>query len=358
MFKAEQQTQLFNKLDTSRGGVLPSTRYQGSKYKIVNWIEYHIKDLEFDSVLDAFSGTGSVSHMFKRNGKQVFLNDVLRSNYYIGLALIENSKTILTKKEIDFILKKNSKVEYTTFIFDTFKDIYFKDEENKWLDMVIANIREMKDRYKQALAYYALFQACVIKRPYNLFHRKNLYMRTAKVERSFGNKKTWDTSFETHFKRFVSEGNKAVFDNSRGNKAFCADVFDLDVKADLVYIDTPYISSKGSFVNYFDFYHFLEGITLYDEWSNLIDKKSKHKKIVNEKDEWCNKKEIYKAFERLLDKFKDSILVVSYRDDGIPTISELVEILKKHKKRVKVETFDYKYVLSSSLSKEVLIIAV
>lgn len=353
----QQQSQLFSDLPASKAGVLPSTRYQGSKYKILKWIDYYTKDLKFDSVLDAFGGTGCVGYMFKKNGKQVFYNDSLKFNHYVGLAIIENSKTTLTNEDIDFILKKHSKIKYPTFIYDTFHEIYFTDEENKWLDVVITNIEQIKDKNKKALAFYALFQACIIKRPYNLFHRKNLYIRTAEVERSFGNKKTWDTPFEDHFRKFVEEGNNAVFNNGKENKAFHSDIFDLDIKTDLVYIDTPYISIKGIGVNYFDFYHFLEGIVFYDEWPNLIDEKSKHKKIKNGKNEWCNKGEIHQAFEKLFKKFKDSILVVSYRDDGTPTINELVELLKKHKKTIEVKKLDYKYVLSNGNSKEVLIIA-
>jgi len=353
----QQQSQLFCNLPVNKVGILPSTRYQGSKYKILSWIDYYTKDLKFDSVLDAFGGTGCVGYMFKKNSKQIFYNDSLKFNYYIGRAIIENSQITLNDNDVDFIVTKHPKVKYSTLIYDTFHDIYFTDEENKWLDIIITNIGQINDRYKQALAYYALFQACIIKRPYNLFHRKNLYIRTADVERSFGNKKTWDTPFEDHFRKFVTEGNNAVFDNGRKNKAFCSDIFDLNVKVDLVYIDTPYISAKGVGVNYFDFYHFLEGIVLYDKWPNLIDKKSKHKKIKNGKNEWCNKGEIHQAFEKLFNKFKDSILVISYRDDGTPAIDELVEMLKKHKKSIEVKKLDYKYVLSSGSSKEVLIIA-
>ncbi|HAX61566.1 MAG TPA: DNA methyltransferase [Elusimicrobia bacterium] len=339
-------------------GVLPSTRYQGSKYKILDWINYHTKDLVFDSVLDAFGGTGCVSYMYKKNGKRVIYNDSLKFNYYIGLALIENSKTILDDNDTDFILKKHSNINYPTFIYDTFHDIYYTDGENKWLDVVITNIKNIKNKYKQSLAYYALFQSCIIKRPYNLFHRKNLYIRTAEIERSFGNKKTWDTPFEEHFLKFAQEANDAVFDNGEKNTASHSDVFDLEIpKVDLVYIDTPYISAQGSGVDYFDFYHFLEGIVSYDQWRNLIDEKSKHKKIKNGKNEWCNKGEIHRAFEKLFDKFKNSILVVSYRDAGTPAISELVGMLKVQKKDISVKKLDYKYVLSNGNSKEVLIIA-
>lgn len=354
----QRQAQLFEDESTRKIGVLPSTRYQGSKSKILDWIDYHTKDLDFDSVFDLFGGTGSVGYMYKKKGKQVFYNDSLRFNHYIGLAIIENSGDTLDDKDIDFILKKHPDIQYPSFIYDTFHDIYFTDQENKWLDVVTTNIRRIKNKYKQALAYYALFQSCIIKRPYNLFHRKNLYIRAAQVKRSFGNKKTWDTPFDHHFVKFAEEANNAVFDNQKNNKASHSDVFDLDVpKVDLVYIDTPYVSAKGAGVNYFDFYHFLEGIVLYDQWEILIDKNSKHKRIKNGKNEWCDKGEIHGAFERLFDKFKDSIMVVSYRDDGAPTVFELVDMLKKHKKSVEVKKLDYKYVLSNGRSKEVLITA-
>lgn len=358
MLKAKQQSQLFIDLATDRTSVFPSTRYQGSKHKILEWIDYCTKDLTFDSVLDAFGGTGCVGYLYKKRGKQVFYNDTLKFNHFVGLALIENKDTTLNDADLSFILKKNPQVKYPSFIYDTFHDIYFTDEENKWLDMVIANIRRIDDRYKQALAYYALFQSCIIKRPYNLFHRKNLYIRTAEVERSFGNKKTWDAPFENHFLKFTKEANCAIFDNGKENKAYHSDIFDLNIsRIDFVYIDTPYISARGVGVNYFDFYHFLEGIVFYDEWPKLIDEDSKHKKIKNGQNEWCKKGAIHQAFERLFNKFRNSIMVVSYRDDGTPTISELVNMLKRHKRFVEVKKLDYKYVLSDGNSKEVLIIA-
>ncbi|OQA90668.1 MAG: Modification methylase FokI [Elusimicrobia bacterium ADurb.Bin231] len=353
-----QQSLLFQELPSNNFGLSPSTRYQGSKHKILQWIDYCTQSLDFDSVLDAFGGTGCVGYMYKKNGKQVFYNDLLKFNYYVGLALIENKSTTLSDDDLEFLLKKHSNIKYPSFIFDTFHDIYFTDEENKWLDVVITNIRNISDKYKQALAYYSLFQASIIKRPYNLFHRKNLYLRTAEVERSFGNKKTWDTPFEEHFLKFVSEANNAVFDNGKDNKALNSDIFSINNHlSDLVYIDTPYISAKGDCVNYFDFYHFLEGVVFYDQWVNLIDANSKNKKIKNGKNEWCDKKKIHQAFERLFDKFKKSILVVSYREDGTPTIAELVDMLAKRKKSVDVKKLDYKYVLSNGNSKEVLIIA-
>lgn len=180
MLQHNYQYSLFDDFQIQKNTVFPSTRYQGSKYKLVDWIEMNTSNLQFDTVLDAFGGTGCVGYMFKKNGKRVFYNDILKFNSYIATALIKNSTETLEQKDINFILTKHSSIKYPTFIQDTFNDIYFTQEENKWLDITITNIFNIQNEYKQALALYALFQACIIKRPYNLFHRKNLYIRMSK----------------------------------------------------------------------------------------------------------------------------------------------------------------------------------
>jgi len=337
--------------------IFPSTRFQGSKLKIVDWIWDAIKSLDFDTALDAFGGTGCVGHMLKARGKQVTYNDILKFNWYIGTALIENSATTLTDEDVEFILKKDEKVKYLTFVQDTFKDVYFTDQENQWVDVVAANIEQLDSLYKRALAYFALFQACIAKRPFNLFHRKNLYLRFSDVKRSFGNKATWDTPFEVHFGQFVAEVNQAVFSNGRQNKALNLDVFDIQGEYDLVYIDTPYISRKGVGVDYLGFYHFLEGLVNYSKWPEMVDYKTKHKRLKQNPSVWTDKNRILSAFDRLFSKFRESILVVSYRADGIPLIDELVRLLKKYKKTVEeTKRKNYKYVLSINNSEEVLLV--
>ena len=335
----------------------PSTRFQGSKLKISDWIWNAIRDLEFDSALDAFGGTGSVAYMLKTKGKQATYNDIMKFNWYIGIALIQNDDVTLSEEDVKFLLHKHKKREYPTFIYDTFKDVYFTDKENLWIDRVVTNISLFDDFYKKAIAYFALFQACIIKRPYNLFHRKNLYIRSSNVKRNFGNKATWDTAFEIHFRQFVHEANRAVFSNSRDNKALNLDVFDINEDFDLVYIDTPYISRRGIGVDYFGFYHFLEGLVNYSHWPNMIDYRTKHKRLKAKASVWTDKNRIHSAFDRLFEKFKDSILVISYRADGIPSVDELVKLLKKYKRNVQeLDRTPYKYVLSTNNSAEVLLI--
>jgi adenine-specific DNA methylase len=335
----------------------PTTRYQGSKQKYADWIWHCIRDIPFETALDAFGGTGCIAHRLKQEGKTVTYNDILKFNFIIGKALVENDKENLTQKDLAFILQKHTALSYPNFIERTFSEIYFTDEENRWLDMVITNIRYIRNEYKQAVAYFALFQSCIIKRPYNLFHRKNLYVRTQDVERSFGNKTTWDTPFETHFRNFVEEANNAVFSNGGVNISLNYNVFDLPTHYDLVYIDTPYISDNGVGVDYLDFYHFLEGIVNYDNWHSLIDENSKHKRLKLNGSDWINPQKIEHSFKRLIHQFRDSTLVISYRSDGIPSVDKIVSLLETINKSVTIcESRAMKYVLSTKTSKEVLVI--
>ena len=309
------ETQLTLMGDLIKPYTLPTTRYQGSKAKIVEWIWENIEDIKFESALDAFGGTGIVGYFLKTRGKQVFYNDILKSNYFIGTALIENDSTKLSHDDIDFLLQPHPDINYPTFIQDTFSDIYYTDEENRWLDMVIQNIENFDNFYKRTLAYYALFQSCIIKRPYNLFHRKNLYMRTSNVKRSFGNKATWDTPFEEH------------------------------------------LSREGVGVDYLDFYHFLEGIVNHQKRGDMIDYRSKHRRIKHKKPVWCDKNKIHTAFNKLFKKFQNAIIVVLYRSDGIPSIENLTRILRKYKPVVsEIRYGGYKYVLSNNNSEECLLL--
>jgi len=355
--KNRQYTQipmLFN----SYQGKFPSTRYQGSKAKLVDWITEYLEKFTFSSCLDAFGGTGVVAYHLKKSGKVVTYNDYLRFNYNFGLALIENKDVILTPQDIGWLTSRHEDIAYPNFIQRTFYDIYFTDSENAWLDQAITNIALLQNHYKLALAFFALSQACIIKRPYNLFHRKNLYVRLADVPRSFGNKTSWDKPFEDWFIYFCEEANQAVFDNGLDHRALNCDVMDIQGEYDLVYIDPPYISNRGVAVDYRDFYHFLEGLTEYSEWDHLIDSRSKHKRLVPEYNIWTDKQAIHQAFDELFEKFRDSILVVSYRSDGIPTESELIGLMRKYKKQVSFEHYGYyKYVLSTNKdSKEIMII--
>ncbi len=349
---------------------IPTTRYQGSKRKILPWIYDCIKDVEFNTVLDAFGGSGMVSYLFKHMGKRVTYNDLFRFNSIIGESIIENNKVILTDADVTYIL--NPLQQTNNFVSDTFHNIYFLDEENRWLDMVIGNIERLSElytnprlRFKKAIAYNALFQACLAKRPYNLFHRRNLDMRTRDVARSFGNKTTWDKPFSEHFRAFVKEINQAVFSSDARCRVINQDVFSIQSnRYDLVYLDPPYLKKGDSneSSNYLKCYHFLEGIAHYGEWRNLIDMDSTTRRIRKDyAPNYFNLTDAQTTFESLIKKFRKSIIVLSYRYGGIPTIDELSQMMLKYKDNLRVYDKHYKYALNkqngnAALNREYLLI--
>jgi adenine-specific DNA-methyltransferase len=338
-------------------GDFPATRYQGSKLKILGWLWEQLEPIGFDSVVDLFGGTGAVSYLFKVNGKQVHYNDVLRSNALVGKALIENPSERLGRDDVAALAARRKRT-YEDFIARTFEGIYYPDDENQLLDVIAQNLAALPEGYKKALAYHSVFQACIAKRPYNLFHRANLYMREADVERSFGNKVTWDKPFAEHIARAAAEASGAVFDNGRANVVTCGDALTLEGRADLAYLDPPYISGKGVGVDYLGFYHFLEGLTEYREWPERIDPRYKHKPYKRVDNPWSSPPKILSAFEAVFDRWRESILAVSYRSEGIPSVEDLRKLLKRHKRKVTVREMDYKYALSiNKTNRELLLIA-
>lgn len=349
---------------------VPTTRYRGSKRRILPWIFENTNTIKFDTVLDGFGGTGSVSYLFKMMGKEVTYNDILESNYQVGISLIENNKFILTDDDLKFLLHKNGFV-YPSLIQNVFEDIYYLNEENEWLDVIIHNIKMFSELYsgevlrkKQALAYNALFQACLCKRPFNLFHRRNLYIRTANVKRTFCNKTTWEKPFDEFFIKFSRELSTKVFSNKKHNKAICENILEIkETNYDLLYLDPPYIpdKSKRSMLDYHDYYHFLEGITNYSRWEYQIDLAKKNKPLLKKQPAWT-KNTTEKSLDSIFKKFSDSMIVMSYGEPGYPSIETITELLSQYKSTIEVKKKQFNYSLNRSTKNgnklhEVLIIA-
>jgi adenine-specific DNA methylase len=336
----------------------PTTRFQGSKHKLLDWIWSHLAALPFQTCLDAFGGSGCVSHFLKGKGKSVTFNDALISCYLNGVALIENQTVRLNDDDVDRLLRRRDRANYDDMISRTFDGIYFTADENIWLDIIAQNIPRLKDRFKRAIAWHALFQSAMAKRPYNLFHRRNLYMRLAPVARTFGNKATWDKPFEEHFRQFVKAANVAIFQGA-ACRAINEDATKVEGDFDLVYIDPPYLNRNGVGVDYHGFYHFLEGLADYSNWAGRIDLSSRHRRLLPIASPWNSRGTIHQAFADVFLRYPRSIIAVSYRSDGIPSVEELAGMLRAVRRKVTIHTLDrgYKYALSTNAaSSEVMLI--
>ena len=317
----------------------PATRYMGSKQSLLKQIASATGPFEFDTVLDLFAGSGVVSYLFKSLGKQVVSNDYMTMNTVLSQALIENTKIKLTDKDVDALLDNTS--EYDTFVSDTFQDIYFTDEENSFIDMVRSNIKKIRNKTKRNIAMSALIRTCVKKRPRGIF--------TYTGFRYNDGRKDLTMSMEEQFRAAINVLNEAVFDNDQKNKSINKDAMEVNVKADLVYMDPPYYNPTSD-NEYVRRYHFIEGLA--KDWKNVdMQWHTKTKKFKNYPTPFSTRIGAYDAFDKLFKKHKDSIIMVSYSSSSFPTKDEMIGLISKYKKDVEVLAIDYKYCIGNQGNK-------
>ncbi|KXU38335.1 DNA adenine methylase [Ventosimonas gracilis] len=314
-----------------QAGRYPSTRYMGSKEKLLPWIKSVAQNFEFDSVADLFSGSGSVGYMFKSMGKQVFSNDYMTMNATLAKAMIENSTQTLTPREIDQLFSPNT--ESDRFVQDTFQGIYYPDKENAVIDLVRANIRKFSNPHKRAIALSALIRACLKKRARGIFTYTGMRYDDGRTDLAL--------SMETQIRRAVAAINAAVFDNGIPCAASSGDAMQVQVKADLVYLDPPYYSPLSD-NEYVRRYHFVEGLAR--DWKGVeIQWHTKTRKFKSYPTPFSSRVGAADAFDRLFRKLKDSIIMLSYSSNSLPTKDEIIHLLTKYKRHVEVVDIDHRY---------------
>lgn len=318
----------------------PATRYMGSKQKLLQHISESVKELEFDSVIDLFSGSGIVGYMFKAQGKKVVSNDHMHMSQTFAKALIENNSVILDPKIAKKILNKN--LDSDRFVERTFKGLYFTNAENVLIDHIRANIKELDNEYEAAIAMTALIRACTKKRPRGIF--------TYVGDRYDDGRKDLQTSLRQHFMDAVLAVNNAVFDNSKKNEARNADAMKLKpLKNSLVYIDPPYFTPKSD-AEYVRRYHFVEGLAR--DWRGVeIQENTLTKKFKGYPTPFSTQVGASNAFDLLFKRFSENILLVSYSSNSLPSLDEMVALMSKYKNHVEVIPIDYKYSFGNQKNK-------
>lgn len=310
----------------------PATRFMGSKSKLLSEIWSVASQFQFDTVVDLFAGSGIVGYMFKSQGKTVITNDHMAMSATFAKAMIENNEITLSMEEAEKLLVPIKESDH--FVADTFQGLYYTDEENDLIDTLRMNIASIKEPYKHAIAMSALIRACTKKRPRGIF--------TYTGDRYNDGRKDLKKSLKQQFLEAVQAVNKAVFDNGKVNKAKHGDAMELKAgMPDLVYIDPPYYSPLSD-NEYVRRYHFVEGLAR--DWKGVeIQQNTLTKKFKSYPTPFSTRKGAADAFDRLFKKYKDSILIVSYSSNSLPTQDEMVAIMAKYKEHVEVIPIDYTY---------------
>lgn len=296
----------------------PKINYIGNKEKIANWICDYFPD-DAISVLDAFSGGASIAYEAKKRGYTVLSNDILKVNYLLAKGIIENNNIKLEDKDIKLIFQGCPR---SGFMHKNYSNVYFYEDECKELDLYRSNIKKLDCEYKEALALSLLRRSMIRKMPYSRFTinwEKIKQLRDEEYSYSkYKRRRAYhNQSFQHHFMDNLEDYNNAIFDNKMNNKSYNMDIFNLidEVKADIIYIDPPY---AGTMNNYFGFY-------------GLIDEYIASKKLKPFSNNFINKEEVIKLFEKLFSKLnKFKYWFISYNSSSYPTKSNMLEILSKY----------------------------
>lgn len=294
---------------------IENRRYLGSKLKMLDFInevvENNISDIK--TVADIFGGTGVVADLFRKKGKKIIINDILHSNvinYYtwFGNENIDYNKVISIITELNNLTPTSD-----NYVSINFGGKYFSYENAK----KIGAIREQIDSYD-------------VNEREKSFLLTSLLYAMDKVANTVGHydayRKKMDTLNPIHLK--VPE-----YIINKDNEIYCEDANQLvkKIKADLVYIDTPYNSRQ-----YGDTYHLLENIV---DWkkSELTGVALKMVDRTHIKSKYSTSKAT-EAFEDLINNIQAKYILVSYnnmakkgsgRSNAKISNEEIISILEK-----------------------------
>lgn len=312
----------------------PRFRYMGSKFRLLPWIHDTLQELDFETVTDAFSGSGVVSYLLKGMGKQVRANDTLAFPSILTAATVANSATRLDAEDLEFFLSSKARRSDEKFIQRTYKGIFYTQPELEFLDDFWVGIREMESPFKRAVALAAILRSAIKRQPRGLFTVSD---PTAYQD----GRRDLKLTLKEHFIEQVEAYNAAVFSNSKRNSVTCGDVFDVEPGSDLVYMDPPYVPLADDNC-YIKRYHFLEGLACYWEGKELM-MNTKVRKIVKPFTPFSYRGTAIDAFDRLFRTFADSTLVLSYSSNAYPDLETLRKLMGRYKSSVDVLEKSHRY---------------
>lgn len=320
-------------------------RFIGSKALLLQNIENVIKE-NVDSAntfCDIFSGTSIVGRYFKKYF-QIFSNDLLYFSYVLQKATIENKKAPKFEK-LRLFLNKIDPFEYLEntdisnysfknppFIYENYSPNnkserrYFTNENALRIDFIRQTIEDWKNnKLINENEYFYLLAGLVEGVPY-----------VSNIAGTYGAfLKHWDKRVFKKFEMIKLD----VEDNCKENKCFNKDsnILIKEISGDILYIDPPYNQRQ-----YAPNYHILETIARYDYPE--IKGKTGLRPYEDIKSQYCIKNKVLDAFKDLIENANFKHIIVSYSTEGIMSIDEIEDVLKKYgnKKTYKLYKIPYR----------------
>jgi adenine-specific DNA-methyltransferase len=319
-------------------------RFIGSKILLLDQIKQVIDDKvpQADSFCDIFSGTAAVARYFKQ-WYQVYSNDLLYFSYVLQRATVENDRIpeFIGLQEATGIVdpvdyfngreKKDLEVLAVErrFFQNTYAPIgermYLNDENALRIDFARCTVEDWKNEGLLSEDEYYYLVACIVEGipfvsntsgTYGAFH------------------KTWE---RRSYKRYELY-RLPVKHNGRDNRCYNENGAELlkNIKGDILYIDPPYNARQ-----YLSNYHVLETAAKYDypEVRGITGQRPDE----GQKSAFCMKNKAVPAFEELIANARFGHIILSYSTDGLMSVREIEEVMKKYGKPETFQIYEIPY---------------
>lgn len=322
-------------------------RYIGNKTKLLPFIMKSTEDMigKSGTVIDLMAGTGLVSAAYRKKGYTVIASDIMtyskchlitqimleRSPEFLNLSCIDGTGSQRYMNTLKYLneLKPIKGYFYREFSPDGLPQNgcdsrkYFSTSNACKIDAIREKLNEwisehLIDEKEEALLKHDLIMG--VNRVANTSGTYGYYL--AELKKNAKEKiELRPTDFE--------KGNVI---HNRVLQGFAEDIAH-DLKGDLCYIDPPYMKRQ-----YAANYHILETIARGDY--PLAQGKSGLRDWWDQHSKFCTKTKGLDSFEKIISEMNCKHFIVSYSEDGLFSLEQLVELFHKYGS-VDVEYIDY-----------------
>lgn len=324
-------------------------RYLGNKTRLLPFIDSVMEKygIEGDTFLDLFAGTAAVSDHVK-DRFVVCANDVMYFSTVIARAKLQNSTVPEFTKfhehygqdPFEFLNSMTFKPDEHFFVYHNYSTIgernYFTPENALKIDGVRIFIEEAfgSGNLRENEYYYLL--ACLLQASQKVANTSGTFQAFFKFLESRALKDLTLVPLEMEEKELFSAENSASCQD--------ANVLARKMKADIVYIDPPYTATQ-----YANSYHILETIARYDN-PEIFGKTGRRKNRVLS--EYSNKSRAIVEFEDLLRQLQCGHVLISYSNQSIIPLEELIKLAERFAvdQKVFVELKGYREYATNNLS--------
>lgn len=337
-------------------------RYIGSKDKLTDIIISEIREINgnAETVIDLMAGTGLMSLALRENNFKVLANDVMTYSYHhLSLHLLLSDKPEFDKISQIKGIVADSKDNYASILnyLNTLKPVkgyffnefspegnpinaskprkYFTSINAAKIDSIRAEIKKLKRKNLISNLEHSL-----------LLH--DLIMASNDIANIAG-------TYGHYLSKFIKRAEspiilrKSKFSNigrTDGHQVFqgYAEEISSKLSGDVCYIDPPYIKRQ-----YAANYHILETLAREDEPEAVGE--SGLRPWRDQYSNFCSKVKIRGSFDKIITGINCKDLLISYSEDGLIPISDLITFLSSYGKVTK-KNIDYKRFKSNNSKKD------